>query len=142
MGLRGWIAKQNDGFAENQHYFNIGCEVLGPPQGGAMGMGTPLERAERVAAGRKEEARRAALGQQAADAALGAAYREAKAQRGRDTQFESHGIKVRVKNGYSRRFDRYTTDIVLIDPRRPSEHLHLVLDDNGNEIHNQWTKNH
>jgi hypothetical protein len=85
---------------------------------------------------------RGLLGQRATDEALGRAYREAQAQRGRDVQFESDGILVKVKNGYSRKFDRYTTDIILIDPGRPGEHLHYVLDDNGKEIHKRWTPNH
>ena len=88
------------------------------------------------------DSRVARLGTMATDGALGAAYREAKAQRGRDTQFESNGVKVLVKNGFSRRFNQYTTDIILIDPGRRGQHLHYVLDEAGNEIHKEWTADH
>lgn len=90
----------------------------------------------------KQERLAQEMGVKATDATLGKVYREAKAQRGRDVQFESDGIKVLVKSGYSRKFDRYTTDIILIDPGRRGEHLHYVLDENGNEIHKEWTRNH
>lgn len=95
-------------------------------------------RAERE--GRERQTAR--IGTAATDATLGHAYREAKAQRGRDVQFDSDGVKVLVKNGFSRRFNRYTTDIVLIDPGRAGEHLHIVLDEQGTEIHQEWTANH
>jgi hypothetical protein len=134
MGFGDWLKKQADGYSEASYFMKLGTEVLGPPRG-MNGMGTPLERADRIRAGRKEHERRAQLGARASDAALGAAYREAKTQSGRDVQFESNGIKVLVKNGFSRNGNAYTTDIILIDPGRPGMHLHYVLDENGQEVH-------
>jgi hypothetical protein len=70
------------------------------------------------------------------------AFREAQQQRGRDLQYQEDGVTVRVKNGYSRRGDGYTTDVILIDPGRPGEHLHIVFDERGNKVHEKWTRNH
>ncbi|MFF2842516.1 hypothetical protein [Paenarthrobacter sp. NPDC057981] len=102
-------------------------------------------REERLA--REEATRRrlgsAALSQSHLTSLARRAYREAQQQRGkRDIQFEENGIKVLVKNGYSRKFDKYTTDVILVDHASPEEHLHLIYDENGSEIHNMWTKNH
>ncbi|MBT2568552.1 hypothetical protein J7I84_19035 [Arthrobacter sp. ISL-85] len=101
-------------------------------------------REERLA--REEAARRrmadVALSQSDLTSVARAAYREAQKQKGRDVQFEQGGVKVLVQNGYSRKFDKYTTDVIVIDPARRGEHLHVVYDENGAEIHNKWTKNH
>lgn len=141
MGMGDWLKKQSDNYKDSTYYFKLGCEIMGPPRG-MRSMGTPLERAERITAGKREAERRTRLGTQATDAALGAAYREAKTQHGRDIQFKANGVKVLVKSAYSRKYARYTTDIVIIDPGRPGVHLHYVLDEDGNELHKAWTKNH
>jgi len=65
------------------------------------------------------------------------AYRQAQTRGKRDLQYQEDGITVKVKNGYSRDGDDYTTDIILIDPGRPGEHLHIVFDSRGNEIFNR-----
>lgn len=54
----GFFRKQVDKYNEVDYYFTVGCEILGPPAGGPFRMGTPLERAERVKAGKKEVERR------------------------------------------------------------------------------------
>jgi hypothetical protein len=60
MGKIGnFFRKMGDQQAELTYYFNLGCEVLGTPDGGYWRC-TTMERLDRVAAGRKEEARRAA----------------------------------------------------------------------------------
>lgn len=58
MAFGNWVKKQIGNFQEDSYYLKIGTEVLGRPSG-MNGMGTPLERAERVKAGKKEAARRA-----------------------------------------------------------------------------------
>ncbi|MBF6185072.1 hypothetical protein [Nocardia farcinica] len=69
----GFFKKQRDEFGDMNYYFKIGCEVLGPPRGGPLGMGTPLERADRVKAGKAEAARRAQV-ERAAQFGAGEAY--------------------------------------------------------------------
>jgi hypothetical protein len=141
MGFRDWLRRDVDKTQEMMYFYDVGCEVVGAPTGGWW-RSTLAERMDRISIGRKEVQRRQRLGQEAADRALGVAYRQGKAQRGRDVQFKQDGITVKVQNGYSRKYDRYTTDIILIDPGRPGEHLHYVLDEDGNEIHQAWTANH
>jgi hypothetical protein len=58
MGLRDFFGKMGDKQAELTHYFNLGCEVMGTPDGGYWRC-TTMERLDRINAGRKEEARRA-----------------------------------------------------------------------------------
>lgn len=60
MGIRGWLKSQAEEYSELSYFMKLGTEILGPPSG-VRGMGTPLERAERIAAGRKEAARRMEL---------------------------------------------------------------------------------
>lgn len=60
MGKIGdFFRKAADTQAEMTDLFNLGCEVLGTPAGGYWRC-TTMERLDRVAAGRKEAARRAA----------------------------------------------------------------------------------
>ena len=141
MGFGDWLKRDIEKSRDMKHYYKVGCEVLGAPAGGWWGS-TLRERTDRIEAGKKEVERRRRLGAQATESALRSAYREAQAQRGRDVQFKSNGITVKVKNGYSRQYDQFTTDIILIDPGRPGEHLHYILDENGNEIYARWTQNH
>lgn len=58
MGLRDFFGKMGDKQAELTHYFDLGCEVMGTPDGGYWRC-TTMERLDRINAGRKEEARRA-----------------------------------------------------------------------------------
>lgn len=141
MGFKEWLKRDLGKADEMMYFYDVGCEVVGAPAGGWW-RSSLAERTSRIAIGRKEVQRRQLLGQNATEKALGSAYREAKAQRGRDVQFKQDGITVKVKNGYSKKFDRYTTDIILIDPGRVGEHLHIVLDEDGGEIHQAWTENH
>ncbi len=59
MSFGSWLKKQGSDFRDVNFYFKIGCEVMGPPRG-MGGMGTPLERSDRVSAGMKEHSRRLA----------------------------------------------------------------------------------
>lgn len=87
--------------------------------------------------------RESRLGQEATDRTLGSAYREAKKQRGkRDIQFEQDGYIVRVTNGRDRRTNKYTTDIIIIDPEDRTGHWHFVVDEFGTELINEWRLNH
>ena len=56
----GWFSRQVDSWNEAKYYFNLGCEVLGPPSTN-IGIQGSVERADRIAAGRREAARRAAI---------------------------------------------------------------------------------
>lgn len=89
--------------------------------------------------GTGEEHRRRKLGQITIKA-----YREAQKQKGkRDIQYEDEGYKVKVTNGYSRDLDRYTTDIIIV-PRFNNpygHHQHVIFDEYGNEIMNEWRTN-
>jgi hypothetical protein len=69
-------------------------------------------------------------------------FRESQKQKGRDVQFVEDGINVLVKNGYSRQYDEYTTDVIVTDPARRDEHLHVVFGEDGREIFNDWRPNH
>lgn len=57
-------------------------------------------------------------------------------QRGRDRWIdEGTGLEVQVKNGYDTASDRYTTDILVIDPMvRDGSHFHAVYDEDGRAI--------
>ena len=57
MGLGKFFRKMGDQQAELTYFFDLGCEVLGTPDGGYWRC-TTWERLDRVAAGRKEQARR------------------------------------------------------------------------------------
>lgn len=70
------------------------------------------------------------------------AYREAQKQTGRDIQYDDRGVKVLVKNGYDRRHDQHTTDVILIDPDSRQEHLHIIFGEQGDVLHEKWTTNH
>lgn len=70
------------------------------------------------------------------------AYRSAQQQKGRDGQYDDGQVTVKVKNGYSNRYNQYTTDIILIDRQSRIEHLHIVFGENGQTLHEKWTGNH
>lgn len=57
MGFRDWLKKEKDNAAELRYYFDVGCEVLGTPDGGWWGS-TLAQRMERVNAGRRAEGQR------------------------------------------------------------------------------------
>jgi hypothetical protein len=68
--------------------------------------------------------------------------RQQDSQRGRDVQYEDGDYKIRVKNGYQWKGDKYTTDVVVVDRRtRKGAHWHVVFDENGNILHQGWTNN-
>ncbi len=70
-------------------------------------------------------------------------WREGSAKRGgHDKQYIDGDVKVLVVNGYSDDTDEYTTDIKIIHrDRRITQHLHVVFDEQGNEIVNEWNDN-
>lgn len=70
-------------------------------------------------------------------------WRDSGGGRGHSTQYRDGDVQVEVVNGYSRDLDQYTTDIKIIhrDPRI-TQHLHVVFDELGNEIVNEWRDNH
>jgi hypothetical protein len=62
------------------------------------------------------------------------------AQQGRDIQFVDEDCVVKVKNGYSRIYGCFTTDILVI-PHQNNPHgseQRVVFDEHGNELYNQW----
>lgn len=46
-------------------------------------------------------------------------------------------LKISVIDGYSRDYDRYVTDI-LIFPRDVAGNQHVIIDENGNTLLNEW----
>lgn len=66
-----------------------------------------------------------------------------KASRGkRRVQSEENGMTVKVLAGYSRKYDKPTTDILVIDHEDNEFHYHAVYDENGVEIYSGLRKNH
>lgn len=71
-------------------------------------------------------------------------WREGATKRGgHDKQYIDGDVKVLVVNGFSDDENEYTTDIKVIH-RDPSikQHLHVVFDEQGNELVNEWRDNH
>lgn len=63
--------------------------------------------------------------------------------RGKSLQYEDGDVRVEVVNGYSQDTDEYTTDIKVIHrDSRVTEHLHVIYDEQGKEIMNEWRPNH
>jgi hypothetical protein len=62
---------------------------------------------------------------------------------GHDKQCVDGDVRVEVVNGYSRDHDQYTTDIKVFH-RDPSikQHLHVVFDERGRKIVNEWRDDH
>jgi hypothetical protein len=56
----GWLSRQLDSWNEAKSNYQLGCEVLGPPST-TIGLQGSVERADRIAAGRREAERRAAI---------------------------------------------------------------------------------
>ncbi|MGK4595113.1 hypothetical protein [Amycolatopsis sp. w19] len=137
MGFKDIFRRQKENWDDAKLTFEIGCELLGRPSD----ITSVSQRAERMTAGRKELARRTQI-RTVANNAIQRVLRESMAQQGRDTQFEQDGIKVLVKNGYSRNTDSYTTDIIVIDPGRRGQHLHMIVSEQGTILHEEWTTNH
>jgi len=63
-------------------------------------------------------------------------------QPGRRVQYSDQDVTVKVTSGWSRRDHRVTTDIIVADRHNREEHLHIVLDEFGNELINEWRRNH
>lgn len=57
--------------------------------------------------------------------------------RGRDEWTDGEFI-ISVTNGYSRDRDEYTTDVLVIPRDADGAKLHVVFDERGNEIVNEW----
>lgn len=68
------------------------------------------------------------------------AYQNSLAQQGRDLQYEDEDCEVRVKMGYNRDHGCYVTDII-VKPKGDGwhgSHQHVIIDEQGNEIMNEW----
>ena len=63
-------------------------------------------------------------------------------QKGRDVQYVDDDISVKVKSGYHGKTGQITTDFILYDRRDPNGlHLHLVVDESGNVLHEAMKTN-
>lgn len=61
-------------------------------------------------------------------------------QKGRDVQYIDGDHKVMVKSGMDQKSMRVTTDILVYDRNRTDGgHIHIVLDENGEVVHEAWT---
>ena len=59
-----------------------------------------------------------------------------------DTQSQNDDGKVLVNSGYSFDNKSDTTVFIITDSDDKTGHQHVVIDDNGNEIYNNWNDNH
>ena len=59
-----------------------------------------------------------------------------------DTQRQNDDGKVLVNSGYSFDNKSDTTVFIITDSDDKTGHQHVVIDDNGNEIYNNWNDNH
>lgn len=137
MGIKDFMARRADEYRQAKDDFELGCEIMGRPSD----ITSVMQRRDRMAAGKKERERRARIQALSAEA-IRRTLREMSTKGPREVQFEADGIKVLAKAGYSRRTDSFTTDIILVDPGRNGKHLHLVISDTGNVLHEEWTSNH
>ena len=69
----GWLSRRRDEYNETKFYYQIGCEVMGPPST-VVGIQGTVERADRVKAGKKEHARRQAAAAQKQQFGSGDSY--------------------------------------------------------------------
>lgn len=61
-------------------------------------------------------------------------------QKGRDIQYVDDGCRVEVKSGYRRKNKAIVTDILVFDrTRKDGGHVHIVIDELGNVLHEEWT---
>lgn len=58
------------------------------------------------------------------------------------TQSQNDDGKVLVNSGYSFDNKSDTTVFIITDSDDKTGHQHVVIDDNGNEIYNNWNDNH
>ena len=56
----------------------------------------------------------------------------------RDVQYANPDFIIKVKSGYSRDKDSWTTDVFVIPRGAGGGHWHVVFDEKGNIIHNGW----
>lgn len=146
--LKAAASKVAGDFQEVNELYLLGCEVLGRGN-----PNSPIDRADRIAEGRRELARRAEAVDQQERQRLERrkvefgklairAYQQSRrmdAQDGRDVQFENEDCRIEVKNGYQGRTDQYTTDVMVIDRHSSSgAGWHVVFDENGNVLHEGW----
>ena len=60
-------------------------------------------------------------------------------QVGRDVQYVDDECEVRVKSGHNRNYDKIVTDIIVVDRTDPrGGHVHIVVDEWGNVLHEAW----
>ena len=61
----------------------------------------------------------------------------------REYQLHENGVSIKVLAGWSKNYKKPTTDIIIADANiSRGHHLHLVITEDGEIIHNKWTKNH
>jgi len=61
---------------------------------------------------------------------------------GRDYQHQDDDTYVKVGAGYSRDQGVPTSDFIIGDRNDPNGHQHVVINDSGDEIYNQYNQNH
>ena len=66
------------------------------------------------------------------------AYHASQAQKGRDLQYEDDEVRVEVKNGWDKRHRRYVTDILIYPRDGSGDRYHVVIDEAGNELLNEY----
>ena len=60
-------------------------------------------------------------------------------QKGTDTQYEDGDCRIEVRSGFQYKTQQITTEIFVYDRRNSSgRHLHLVLDETENVLHERW----
>lgn len=61
---------------------------------------------------------------------------------GRQVQYDDGQFVVKVKSGYSTKYDSVTTDVIVADRYDSKEHYHFVIDEHGNELFSRYQTNH
>ncbi len=61
---------------------------------------------------------------------------------GYDVQSQGPDATVKVNAGIHHQTGQPQTDFIITQPGYPNEHQHIVMDVNGNMVHNQVTPNH
>jgi hypothetical protein len=55
-------------------------------------------------------------------------------------QHRDEDVVVKVRSDYSRNYDSLTTDVQVYPRDGTGDHIHHVLDEYGNVIHDAWTE--
>ena len=141
MGLLGFVGKVSSKQRELEALYDLGMIESGRSPGGYWQDST-LNRMNYVAIGRRvverQERERRELGRQALRQVAERAARRASAESGREEVIEENGITLKIKNGFDHRSGELTTDILVFDKDDNSGHWHLVVDERGKLIINEW----